>query len=1077
MKISPKDLESVVLMDFKDAPFIVVPTSAGSGKTELLAKRLVYLLIRECYSKEVLRKFLAITFTREAAKEMKRRVLDILDDLRKGNYQRFPGLLNVFDRNFIQKRVSEIYQIILENYPRLQIGTIDSFMERLRRLLLHELGIKFAIKVQYDVDVEVLNLAVENLLNSPERLSEVQELVIELARSGNTFAWDLLNAFNKKMLDMKEEEDKLLYDIKPHPLFTSANCEDFRIGEDVARALNNVKSVRKRFQADDSVTALLEYLSSGNNAYKFADELSGKGDLIEKVQSKLLCAFEVYNKLETKVAEFYDNFYKPEYEKILNTMGIMTISDTSRIIREYLLNASYSDRLIRFFYNIRHILIDEFQDTDPQQWEILRYLISEPLSSGGTLFVVGDVKQAIYGFRKADYKIMYNLMTKDGYKNYGLNEAPFVPRCQDKNFRSAEAIVKFVNEVVFSEGKFVEFLMGVIKKKLGSDTEDNTPQCSMGEKEKKLENTISEDKDDPEVQEIVNTYQNIWIPIRQDAAKPDKGYVKNIKITSSKKRMSKEEKLNIVLPTLKDLVQNLLKEFSPGDITILTRDNDMVIQIASTIELELKLPVVCYSSLDIRSQKVLWELLCLVKFLRDESDLMSALIFSTGEIAQKILKKSSDDLLLEFYEFKQKRFGADSELAQFFKQLRKRYHSYVEKGSLARLFSEFLREFEFLTEDESQSGILRFLNYLYSAEGREGHLTIDKIEGVFKRFLNGNSESQNEDLSIPQNTEINAIKVMTFHKAKGLGFPVVINVFVDSKGKPENLYFDRNHCRRLLHPFKIKKGHLKVIDSNLMMNSYTKQMQDRYFEKLIDDFVQEINTIYVALTRAQKRMYNIYVEGDLFDSLLKKVGADEKEYGEAVPEKVEGVLEFPARISLSFKGRKSEIRLFREKQYEQAHTDDVISGLRASMFGDAMHEFLHSIDFVETPKQLLSYRDRLAAIANKYYLDPSELEENLKILVDYFTKDERFRLLARREGVELYREREIGLPDGSFERVDRIIVSGDLVEVIDFKTGDPRPEDRNQIKRYIDVMKKIFKDKKVKGYLAYVFKDKLEVVS
>jgi ATP-dependent exoDNAse (exonuclease V) beta subunit len=1058
MKSSPKDLESVVLMDFKDAPFIVVPTSAGSGKTELLAKRLVYLLIKECCSKEDLRKFLAITFTREAAKEMKRRVLNILDDLRKENYQRFPGLLEVFDKNFIQKRVSEIYQIILENYPRLQIGTIDSFMERLRRLLLHELGLKFAIKVQYDVDVEVLNLAVENLLNSPERLSEVQELVIELARSSNTFAWDLLNAFNKKMLDMKEEEDKLLYDIKPHPLFTSRYCEDFKIGEDVARALNNRKGVRKRFQADDSVTALLEYLSSGNNAYKFADELSGKGDLIEKVQSGLLCAFEAYNKLETKVAEFYDTFYKPEYEKILNTMGIMTISDTSRILWKYLSKPeSYSDRLIRFFYNVRHILIDEFQDTDPQQWEILLYLISEPLSSGGTLFVVGDVKQAIYGFRKADYKIMYNLMTKDGYKNYGLNEAPFVLRCQDKNFRSAEAIVKFVNEVVFSQDKFVEFLKEGI--------------------EKELENTISKKEVDSKVQQIVNTYKNIWVPIQQDAAKPDKGCVKNIKITLPKETKSKEEKLNSAIPTLKDLVQNLLKEFSPGDITILTRDNDMVIQIASTIELELKLPVVCYSSLDIRSQKVLWELLCLVKFLKDESDLMSVLIFSTGEIAQKVLKKSSDDLLLEFYEFKGKGFKAENGLAQFLNQLRKRYHSYVEKGSLARLFSEFLREFKFLTEDESRSGILRFLNYLYSAEGREGHLTIDKIEGVFTRFLNGNSESQNEDLTIPQKTEINAIKVMTFHKAKGLGFPVVINVFVDSNGKHENLYFDRDYCKRLLHPFKIKKGYLKVIDSNLMMNSYTKQMQDRYFEKLIDDFVQEINTIYVALTRTQKRLYNIYVEGDLFHSLLKNVGADEKEYGEAVPEKVEAVLESPAGISLSFKERKSEIRLFREKQYEQAHTDDVISGLRASMFGDAVHEFLRSIDFIETPEQLLSYRDRLAAIANKYYLDPSELEENLKILVKYFSGNERFRLLARREGVELYREREIGLPDGSFERVDRIIVSGDLVEVIDFKTGDPRPEDRNQIKRYIDVMKKIFKDKKVKGYLAYVFKDKLEVVS
>jgi len=54
---------------------------------------------------------------------------------------------------------------------------------------------------------------------------------------------------------------------------------------------------------------------------------------------------------------------------------------------------------------VRHFLIDEFQDTSRRQWETLLVLIEECLSRGGTLFYVGDVKQAIYGWRGGDWKL------------------------------------------------------------------------------------------------------------------------------------------------------------------------------------------------------------------------------------------------------------------------------------------------------------------------------------------------------------------------------------------------------------------------------------------------------------------------------------------------------------------------------------------------------------------------------------------------------------------------------------------------------------------------------------------------
>jgi len=1052
------ELESVILSTPQEAPFIVVPTSAGSGKTELLAKRLVFLLLLECNSKNDLRKFLAITFTREAAKEMKRRVVEILGELKRGNWGRFPGLEEIF-KDELEERVNEVYDIVLENYPRLRIGTIDSFLEKLRRLLLHELGLKYTLKVQYEVDVEVLNLAIENLLRSSNLFSDVLKIVVELAKGSERFEWDILNAFTERIKQLKEIEDRLLYDLKPHPLFTAIQCEYSKIDKEIAGLLNSMPKIRKKMKENDTFLQLLEFLSEGNKAYSFANMLVDKADLYERVLSGLLCAFEAYNKLETKIAEFYQSFYKPEYRRILNTMGIMTISDTSRVIRDYMLKPeNYCDRLIKFLYGINHILIDEFQDTDPQQWEILLHLIREHvLSSGGTLFIVGDIKQAIYGFRKADYKIMYNLLCQDGYKRYGLNMTPFVPKINDRNFRSSEAIVRFVNDVLFKEDTFESFLREEVKKLLNK--------------------VISEQKVEIKAQEIVERYRNIWIPIRQVPQRKEIGYVKNIKIPKIEGERKKTEKLNRALPVVKELITELLGEFSPGDITVMARDNDMVLQIANFIERELAQPVICFSSLDIRSNKVLWELISLIKFLIDERDLKSAFVFATGSVAQKAIGKDVVKLTYDFYEFVFRGFEADNELTRLFKDLREMYSKFNGKRSLARLFSELLSRFEYLYDDNSRGAILRFMNFLFVSELREGYITVDRVEEIFKKFLNENRNSQIEDLSMPQKTEINAIKVMTFHKSKGLGFPVVINVFIDANSGSNNLYFDRNHKDRLLYPFKIKQDYLKVIDSGLLYNEYTGRMLERYIEEKIDELVQEINTIYVALTRAKKRLYNIYMEDTYFKRLVEASEADEKDFGEIIEEKTGALIESSEADFITFYRRKNLPKIFIAPRHEEMHTVDLISRLKAGWVGDAVHEFLRTIDFIEAPEDLIKYKDRMVAIAEKYYVDSLTAEEILGTLVDYFSRDNRIKILAKRQGGELYREREIGLSDGSFERIDRLIICKDSVEIIDFKTGEPKEEDMKQIKGYITVLKKIFSTHKIKGYLAYVFNDQLKEVS
>ncbi len=73
---------------------------------------------------------------------------------------------------------------------------------------------------------------------------------------------------------------------------------------------------------------------------------------------------------------------------------------------------------------VRHWLIDEFQDTSPLQWKILFPLVENSLASGGSLFVVGDTKQAIYGFRQADWRIMHELAVENPFPSVRHHESP-----------------------------------------------------------------------------------------------------------------------------------------------------------------------------------------------------------------------------------------------------------------------------------------------------------------------------------------------------------------------------------------------------------------------------------------------------------------------------------------------------------------------------------------------------------------------------------------------------------------------------------------------------------------------------
>jgi len=130
--------------------FTVLKASAGSGKTYALTRRIVLFLLSEKIPQNSLRNILAITFSNNAAKEMKERTLDWLKEIHFGNPNKIAELVEMTSQpaEVMKNKAAEIINEILENYTDFQIKTIDSFMTTVFKASAIDFG--------YNPDFEIL---------------------------------------------------------------------------------------------------------------------------------------------------------------------------------------------------------------------------------------------------------------------------------------------------------------------------------------------------------------------------------------------------------------------------------------------------------------------------------------------------------------------------------------------------------------------------------------------------------------------------------------------------------------------------------------------------------------------------------------------------------------------------------------------------------------------------------------------------------------------------------------------------------------------------------------------------------
>ncbi len=455
---------------------VVVTAGAGTGKTTLLVDRLVHLLVRNPRPLKIT-DIVALTFTNKAANEMKLRLRERLQSYIEVRLDRAPSDHHEADVQAEVRALIERYQLsksdldgrlqdALRNIERSEIGTIHSFAAMLLRLYPMESGVDPQFREDDGRQFERCfheqwNLWLdEELMLEGSRADEWREAlrhfslddVKQLAESICSETVDL-RAQNDVTRDQQKPKalEDWLADLEARAAALAAGHREKRLNERLVRAAQTVirafrpsiNALENDFAGAKSLLLLGRSISRNTRGWTEA-EIAASQELVRT--AKGLCQVDpgVTSLLWELLLPFAQRFRQYfVHEGFVSFDGLLIRA--CKLVRDHL---RVREELKRQF---QAILIDEFQDTDPVQYEILLYLAEQVGEQArewrdvkltpGKIFVVGDPKQSIYAFRRADIEAYLEVVEKMIKTQQGIE-------CRlTTNFRSHTAILDVVNGV------------------------------------------------------------------------------------------------------------------------------------------------------------------------------------------------------------------------------------------------------------------------------------------------------------------------------------------------------------------------------------------------------------------------------------------------------------------------------------------------------------------------------------------------------------------------------------------------------------------------------------------------------
>jgi len=842
----------------------IVSASAGSGKTTVMIEKIIRLIKSGTDVSEIL----AVTYTNKAAAQMKEKLKkELIKSINAGEG-------NAKERARLKKQLSEVSSA--------DISTIHSFCSNLIRAHFFTAGVDSGFSVIMEDDAEgkaLKNKALDLLFEEAYEEEESDFMLLLSVFFRNKKDNELRAVLDGLYVRLRNRADYVAFLKESESGYTPKRFEEIAerlfafVKEKSRYYLAKLAEEKGYFEACDggktekngkpraslllceSIENYLKQILEANDYFEAsliprpafpAKERARAEDSVERrkrverlailkakvdgIYKEDLCVGSKEEELDAflrsgQIAVALGKYalrLDEKYAELKRAKGVLDCADLEHYTLKLLAEPSICEE-VRGKY--RYVFIDEYQDVNPVQEQILSAV------SGEEVFMVGDVKQSIYGFRGSKSKFFLEKQAK--FEEDERANALFLTN----NFRSSDAVLQAVNEqfslAMTPENESVDYAHGSVMERGGLYAPDSG----------RVRVYFSSNEEQAEEE------------------KPARG-VYSVKANAGKK----QKKASVSARLIKRIIDGerrskffdaergeyRLVEYS--DIAILSRKKKgRISEVVDALTAE-GVPVSAVASVNICQYpeiKTLVDILSLLDNQEQDIPLCSALL-SIGEItadelaeirlfgegknvAFRRLAKEYSDQKKDFIAFKLKKFYA------YFEEL-KRYATVSDAGSvLAKMIAESKLEASLLAKENGAGCLKRMHRFLEEATGNEPLSVREFLERL---------KDLEYSVEYSENGGENAVRVLTMHASKGLEYPIVIvdNLSENFRGGDRLQVFIEDSFGLAPKAYDVENATYRSTLLRMLCE----------VEKERAELADELNLYYVALTRAKYGLHVVF---------------------------------------------------------------------------------------------------------------------------------------------------------------------------------------------------------------------------
>ncbi len=1042
----------------------IVRASAGSGKTYNLAYEYIRNVILD---PERYRHILAVTFTNKATEEMKQRILKHINLLANGENEDFERRLlqeindDKMDVAEIRRRAAVVRNNILHDYSNFCILTIDKFFQRIFRSFLRELSVDLNFNTELQTDT-ILDNAADKLIEDMSEDAGLRDWVLEyvgenISASRRWNIKDSLVALGKEIFKENSLQDMNSEDFKDRlkRVMDDLNRQVEQVGRSLMGSAREFLAVMDenglsesdfyqgsrgvanfvRRVADGDIVNTSSYAMKALNEGVWCSAKAPKRGVISAIEPTLTTILETIIKQNARLQTSMNNL-KLLLGQYRNFALIMDLQKNKEELcaRERILPLS----------DITNIISDLVADNDAP-------FIFEKTGNRFTHYMI-DEFQDTSALQWANFlPLLYNAESqsedavllvgdvKQSIYRWRGGDWSLLAEKAEKAFNEPE--VRFLQNNYRSAGDIVKF--------------NNALMASFAGQL----NSVMNDKFDVALRkghigkELYATYYDMieraYADCRQEPQSDKRGY-----ITVSVYDEYNEEQED---PVVERILELLAAGYRPCDIAVLVRTNENARQVAELLldyknrhEGEVNFNIVTHEALTIGNSKLCAFIVSCMGLAVMPDDVIHRAVYNHWRGEKFETPISEDD-------------------AQFF--------TYISMKSPQEAFEEIVVRYNL-------AAIKTEMAYMQALHDKVIDFCRSKIAdiGLFVEWWN--EEGKKKSIDMPRSDD--AVIIATIHKAKGLEYKVVVLPYCSWSLTTSN--------RSILwaQP-KQKFGDIASFPMNFSQQMAESDFSESYYEESVLAYIDNLNILYVAVTRAVKELHVIVPPhtsrsnqtiGVVLRSLFN--ASDE----EIVLADVKGTVQQLDRgICYSFGERVLEQESSTEDNIRKIGFDTHLPEERlaikysAERYGEAADgDKLHMRDYgvlmhkvFETAADRSQIETAVAELRHSGLIGEEECRE-LNHNIDDAFKNPLVADWFSEKWDEVRTEAEILLPGGKIYRPDRVMISSDCVHVVDYKFGlEGNASYERQMRRYMNILTEMGYSN-VRGYLWYISKNEIVAV-